>query len=126
MNAPHTTIAPPSFPAEEVLAIAVRAYTTTKEATKATSPKGMSPRRAKASEWTLVFDTETTVDARQALRFGSYLVFKHDQLVERGLFHDPEMLNGPETAVLREFAEPKRPIELDLLATNAARFRVGP
>ncbi len=104
MNAPHTTFATPSTQADEELAIAVRAYTTTKEATKATPAKGKASRRAKASEWTLVFDTETTVDARQALRFGSYLVFKHDRLIERGLFHDPEVLTGAEVALLQEFA----------------------
>lgn len=56
------------------------------------------------SEWTLVFDTETTTDARQALRFGTYQVRRRDQLVEAGIFFSGEELNKSEQAIIRRCA----------------------
>jgi hypothetical protein len=40
---------------------------------------------APASEWTLIFDTETTVDAAQRLRIGAYQFRNRDGLDEGGL-----------------------------------------
>ncbi len=54
-----------------------------------------------------MFDTETTTDAGQSLRFGSYQVRDADQLHESGLFYDPTALSDHELAVLSEFAAPK-------------------
>ena len=48
-----------------------------------------SGKPAPPSEWTLVFDTETTVDAAQRLRIGAYQFRKGDELDEAGLFYDP-------------------------------------
>ncbi|HEV8408015.1 MAG TPA: hypothetical protein VGQ34_08775, partial [Sphingomicrobium sp.] len=51
------------------------------------------PRSAKARErpWTsgisVIFDTETTTDPSQRLRFGAYQIRRHGELLERGLFH---------------------------------------
>ena len=41
------------------------------------------------SPWSLSFDTETTTDAGQALRFGGYQVRYEGDLREAGLFYEP-------------------------------------
>ena len=56
------------------------------------------------SEWTLIFDTETTTDARQALRFGTYQVWKAEKLVEAGIFINRDVLTKKEQAILRDYA----------------------
>jgi hypothetical protein len=43
------------------------------------------------SEYVLVFDTETTTDPSQRLRFGCYQFWKGDTLIEAGLFFDPSL-----------------------------------
>jgi len=56
------------------------------------------------SPWSLTFDTETTVDAGQALRFGSYQVRYDSELREAGLFYEPDTLAEEELAILRAHA----------------------
>jgi len=56
------------------------------------------------SEWTLIFDTETTVDAAQRLKIGSYQLRKADELDEAGLFHDPTALSAGELDLLKRYA----------------------
>jgi hypothetical protein len=51
-----------------------------------------------------VFDTETTTDAGQALRFGSYQERNGRALIESGLFYDPEALTHEEQVILRAYA----------------------
>ena len=83
--------APPSEP----LPVYLRGYVHTKprrHSTKARLPPG---------EWTLVFDTETTVDPAQRLRIGSYQLLKAGALREQGLFFEPEALDEEEVACLR-------------------------
>ena len=48
------------------------------------------------SEWTLVFDTETTIDPAQQLRIGAYQLRKGGEQDEAGLFHDPAALSAAE------------------------------
>ena len=57
------------------------------------------------SEWTLVFDAETTTDTSQKLRFGTYQVRKGDDLSEAGFFYDPDVLSKAEQKTLQEYAE---------------------
>jgi hypothetical protein len=57
-----------------------------------------------ASAWTLIFDTETTVDAAQQLRVGGYQVRERGELRESGIFYDPESLSDGERSVLYSFA----------------------
>jgi hypothetical protein len=59
---------------------------------------------APASEYTLVFDTETTVDAAQRLRIGAYQFRKGDELDEAGLFYDPAALSVTECDILKRYA----------------------
>jgi hypothetical protein len=64
------------------------------------------PRRRDAgpSEWAVIVDTETTTDQAQRLRFGSYQVRRSDDLYERGLFFDPDVLGSAEQQTLRRYA----------------------
>jgi hypothetical protein len=86
--------------------IAVRAFAPPPSAKPRAEPS-RTPRSGKpapSSEWTLVFDTETTVDAAQRLRIGSYQLRKGDQLDEAGLFHDAATLSAADLDVLKLFA----------------------
>ena len=60
---------------------------------------------APPSEWTLVFDTETTVDAAQRLRIGAYQFRKGDELDEAGLFYDPAAVSDEELVLLRHLCD---------------------
>jgi hypothetical protein len=62
------------------------------------------------STWTLVFDTETTTDPGQALRFGTYQLFDADALVETGIFYDPEA-DPDDNDTVRRYAD-RQKIEL--------------
>ena len=68
--------------------IAVRAFAPPPSANPhpESSRKPQSGKPAPPSEWTLVFDTETTVDAAQRLRIGAYQLRKGDALDEAGVF----------------------------------------
>jgi DNA polymerase family B len=84
------------------LPIALRAY-----ATPPLPPDDEGPKKkrqgepAPASEWTLIFDTETTVDAAQRLRIGAYQFRNRDELDEGGLFYDPAIISEEELSLLR-------------------------
>jgi hypothetical protein len=82
--------------------IAVRAYALppSKPGDKAPARK-RSGKPAPPSEWTLVFDTETTVDAAQRLRVGSYQLRRGDELDEAGLFYDPATVSPAELNLLQ-------------------------
>jgi DNA polymerase family B len=87
------------------LPIALRAYVSPPPA----KPGAQTPRETQSrkltppSEWTLVFDIETTVDAAQRLRVGAYQFRKLDELDEAGLFYDPAIISGDDLALLRRF-----------------------
>lgn len=68
-----------------------------------------------ASAWTLIFDTETTTDQRQALRFGFYQLREHDALRESGAFFNPDEMSKAEITLLRQFAKNRR---LELLTVR--------
>src|SRR5208282_5339212 len=82
-------------------AISLRAFVTDPQA-KPRGPSSWKPQRS--SKFTLVFDTETTTDPSQRLRFGSYELRKGQDLNEAGLFFDPEALSDAERRTLEGFA----------------------
>jgi hypothetical protein len=91
--------------------VAVRAYVPLEKAEPARKPRP-SP---KPSEWVLIFDTETTTDPAQRLRFGSFqLRFKGD-LDRSGLFYHPSALSARDKRVLVQFAAEHR---LELLTVE--------
>jgi len=56
------------------------------------------------SDWALVYDTESTTDAAQSLRFGVYQVYNGQQLHEQGIFYDPDTLSASEQSLLQAYA----------------------
>lgn len=51
----------------------------------------------------LVFDTETTIDRFQTLKFGSFQVYEYGRLVREGIFFKPSMVSRQEKVVLSEY-----------------------
>ncbi len=89
-------------PEPDRLPIAIRAFAPPppkKEGEPTRAKRWSKP--APPSEWTLVLDTETTIDAAQRLRIGAYQFRKGDQLDETGLFYDPAIVGEGELALLR-------------------------
>ncbi len=83
----------------DFLEIALRAYV----------PTGGKPNKWRGSElgpsdWALISDCETTTDASQALKFGTYQVRKGQDLWEAGYFVNPQILTDGELSVIRSFA----------------------
>ncbi len=89
------------------LPIALRAYVC-KESSVNNIPKYNNKAIRKPSlpsEWSLIFDTETTTDETQKLRFGTYQVRKNDSLIEKGSFYDEQTLNQGEIETLKQYSE---------------------
>lgn len=85
------------------LDIAIRAYTEVPGKTAVGSkppPKGHDT----PSQWVLVFDTETTTCAEQALRVGSFQVRKQGEVELEGFFYDPKKLSDWEIQLLTVYA----------------------
>jgi hypothetical protein len=92
-------------PEPDRLPIAVRAFAPPPQESSNKKPaRKRLGKPAPSSEWTLVFDTETTVDAAQRLRIGAYQFRKGDDLDEAGLFYDPAALSADELEALKRFA----------------------
>jgi hypothetical protein len=78
-------------------------------ALRAYVPTGRKPNKWRGSDlgpsdWTLIFDTETTTDASQTLKFGVYQIRKGQELWEAGYFTNPEILTNWEVSVIHSFA----------------------
>ena len=79
----------PTVSEPDRLPVAVRAFAPPPPKPGKQNRSKRSGKPAPPSEWTLVFDTETTIDAAQRLRIGAYQFRKGDELDEAGLFYDP-------------------------------------
>lgn len=93
------------IPVAEHLPILLRAF-----AEPATSGQ-KQPRRRKAngnhlhaSEWSLVFDCETTTDPGQALRFGFCRVYRNEELRKHICFYRPDGVSKSELALIKKCA----------------------
>jgi hypothetical protein len=86
---------PPSDDPVDRLVIQLRAYL------GASAPRSQKSERRWTSGISVIFDTETTTDPSQRLRFGAYQVRDNGQLVEAGLFY-AEDLGETDLAVLRQ------------------------
>jgi hypothetical protein len=91
-----------SSQASDYLPILVRTYVPTSHA--ASRPPRAARSTPDPSPYVLVFDTETTVDAGQSLRFGCYQERTGAELIESGIFYDPAALNSDEQAVVHSCA----------------------
>ena len=99
--------------------IALRAYTE-KPGAKPVAAKGKFKGNDTPSPWTLVFDTETTIDAAQQIRVGFFQVYKEQNLERAGVFYDPESLSAADIEVIQSYAE-----HHDLEAMSVRAFRSG-
>jgi hypothetical protein len=68
-------------------------------------PNGFKSADIGPSDWTLIFDCETTTDERQALRFGVYQVRKGSELWEAGLFVNPDILSKADIREIQKYSE---------------------
>ena len=96
-----------NIPISDELPIALRAYVTKNEPITTISPpmqKRPARKKLEPSQWTLIFDTETTIDASQKLRFGTYQVRKGDIKTHKGIFYDDTVLSEDEINTLKECA----------------------
>src|SRR5437870_2170542 len=87
----------------ELLEIAVRGYAVPVRAPRTrTTPTvpTISP-----SEWSVVWDTETTADAAQQLRVGVFQLRRGDQLIAEGVFADQPSLSKSNRAILARFVK---------------------
>jgi hypothetical protein len=102
-------MAPTSPTVTEELPLALRAYVAptfrTLPGDDGAKPKRAAKTKAPASPWTLIFDTETTTDAEQSLRFGTYQFRRGSELDEAGIFYDPEGVTTDELDTLRSHAD---------------------
>ena len=100
------------------LTIAVRAYATPRgkpkqhEASEAKKP-AYTDGLNKPSKWTVVFDTETTVDEAQTLRIGVYHVYDGHTLHEKGVLFEPKpesskILTAAEIILIEAYAREKK------------------
>ena len=91
--------------------IAVRAYATAlreqndlPKSKPATSNRRNRKTLRLPSDEALIFDTETTIDHVQNLRFGTYQIRKAFELREKGIFYEPANLTSAELDLLRSYA----------------------
>ncbi len=94
-------------PITDHLSIAIRAFAgpkfTVLPETGGGKPKPIRA-IAPASGWTLIFDTETTTDPGQALRFGTYQFRNDGELDEEGIFYERAGVTADERERLESFA----------------------
>ena len=88
---------------QELFTIANRAYT--EPVQRPSVNRGFYANDPGASQWSLVFDTETTVDARQALRFGFFQLRFGLALDRKGVFYEPGELSESEVQTLIDFSK---------------------
>jgi hypothetical protein len=81
------------------LEISLRCYVPSSRTATALKSSELGP-----SEWSLIFDTETSTDARQRLKFGVYQVRKVQKLREAGFFIDPDILSKWEIEIIRSYS----------------------
>lgn len=99
----------------EALRIALRAYVPVDSKDPKWRKTKVKP--ISASEYALIFDTETTTDPSQRLRFGVYQFRKGRDLIDSGFFYDLNALSDAELALLRSTAN-----RLDLSCRPVAEF----
>ncbi len=89
--------------AHDELDIAVRAYSE-KPDVPPVAAKSHHTELDRPSDWALIFDCETLIDASQSLRFGFFQVRKSDKIVREGLFYSAESLSPLEIETIERYA----------------------
>jgi len=89
----------------DLLPIAIRAFVPKAKANS--SPQKFRRSLQGPSEWAVIFDTETTTTPEQELRLGTYQVRKSSELIEAGIFYNPDTLSSEEQDILKQYASGK-------------------
>jgi len=99
------------------LTISLRAYTESAGAKRRFRFEGTKVAKLNPmpSSWTLIFDTETTTDPGQALRFGTYQVRENGIICDSGIFYEPKGLTTREIRTIESYAKAH---ELRLIARD--------
>lgn len=84
--------------------IAIRAYTKPRLNLGTKLPDSM-PKSIPEFDRILVFDTETTTDLFQNLKFGYFKIFQYGRLEHHALFFDPLIVKGKELEILNRFSK---------------------
>ena len=97
-------------PVTDELPVALRAYAapTFRVLPDNNAAPTKTPRKSSvmpSSGRVLIFDTETTSDAAQSLRFGTYQYRSGNMLDESGIFYEPDGVTPDELATLKAFAD---------------------
>lgn len=89
--------------------MAVRAYVPPSEEEKVSSSTFNPPDDAGHGPFDriIVFDTETTTDRLQNLKFGSFKIYEHNTLRYQGVFYHPEHVSKKELLVLADYCKEK-------------------
>jgi hypothetical protein len=88
----------------DLLTVALRAYVQPSTGVGAAGPRRGRHNSAGPSEWLLCFDTETTTDPSQRLRFGTYQARRNGDLYEQGIFYEPDALTEVEWDLIWSYA----------------------
>jgi hypothetical protein len=112
------------------LTISIRAFTESQAQAKGKQrrpAKRRSPRPApQPSPWVVIFDTESTTDPSQALRFGTYQVRNGGKLREAGIFCDRVALAKRDFDTIVAYAKNRRLTLLDRETfVNMVLYRYG-
>jgi len=99
----------------DYLPLHLRAYAVFADAKPKNSKSAKRPKVTPASDFTVVFDTETTTDPSQHLRFGTFQVYRGEQLFRSGIFYAPNAVSEIELEALSRYAAANG---LDLLTRN--------
>ena len=99
----------------DYLPLHLRAYAVLADAKPKNSKSAKRPKVTPASDFTVVFDTETTTDPSQHLRFGTFRVYRGEHLFRSGIFYAPNAVSESELETLRRFVADNG---LDLLTRN--------
>ncbi len=91
-------------PIEQPIALRAYAVPQTGNGSQMTTTNNEGSAPLGPSDYSLIFDTETTTTAEQRLRVGCYQLRKKKELVEEGLFFDPKALNSKERRRLLGYA----------------------
>ncbi len=91
------------------LTVSVRAYAEPVGSEKPKKPQFVD--KSPASKWSLIFDTETTTDQRQELRFAFYQLRNGDALHSAGAVYNESELTTSDIKILKQFAV-ERQLEL--------------
>ncbi|WP_337188670.1 hypothetical protein [Phenylobacterium sp.] len=92
----------------DALPLLIRGYARPVDDTPPAPGRWKSKRQPlRSSDWSIVFDTETTIDPRQRFRIGVYRIYERERLDEERFFFDPAMLTAEEASLLNSYSQSK-------------------